>query len=472
MTSVVIIADSGAEMARLTATVDAAPGMVLVRHASGRAPVASIVADHQPAGRARRDVAAAPRARAPGRDPRVSPDSRIVVVAEDADARWLGSALGAGATAVIPAARGEALGTVLQEVLDADTAAAALMRRPRDREMSSSSHTPRKEALEMRVLIVVDNALTAEAIRREMRHAPTCRVIGYVNGRRPCALAIADAAPDLVVIDDAGEELDAAAHPRVPEHRPGGQGGPADGAHGRRAARGSSGRGHRLGDLQGAPPASVGLLIREVAAGNVFHAFARRTASTPVSSFLPNLTARELEILRWVAAGASNSAIARELFVTEQTVKFHLSNVYRARRPSPHGRATTPMSTGSSTPRRRSRCAPRCGPCRLRREPAHEIHGRPKEHEERISHPNHRAGRPTSSAGVLQGGFAGRRAWTRATPAVAASPAPSRAPSRATVRRCATSTSSTPTTSTATSPASSRTSTRPRTSPRWCSRSS
>ena len=61
----------------------------------------------------------------------------------------------------------------------------------------------------------------------------------------------------------------------------------------------------------------------------MFHAFARRTASNPVSSFLPNLTARELEILRWVAAGASNSAIARELFVTEQTVKFHLSNVYR-----------------------------------------------------------------------------------------------------------------------------------------------
>ena len=30
----------------------------------------------------------------------------------------------------------------------------------------------------------------------------------------------------------------------------------------------------------------------------MFHAFARRTASNPVSSFLPNLTARELEILR------------------------------------------------------------------------------------------------------------------------------------------------------------------------------
>jgi DNA-binding NarL/FixJ family response regulator len=30
-----------------------------------------------------------------------------------------------------------------------------------------------------------------------------------------------------------------------------------------------------------------------------------------------------------VAEGTSNAAIARELWVTEQTVKFHLSNIYR-----------------------------------------------------------------------------------------------------------------------------------------------
>jgi DNA-binding NarL/FixJ family response regulator len=41
------------------------------------------------------------------------------------------------------------------------------------------------------------------------------------------------------------------------------------------------------------------------------------------------LTARELEILRAVAEGQTNARIARQLWVTEQTVKFHLSNVYR-----------------------------------------------------------------------------------------------------------------------------------------------
>jgi len=43
----------------------------------------------------------------------------------------------------------------------------------------------------------------------------------------------------------------------------------------------------------------------------------------------PRLTRRELEILRLAADGHSNAQLARMLWVTEQTVKFHLSNIYR-----------------------------------------------------------------------------------------------------------------------------------------------
>ena len=50
----------------------------------------------------------------------------------------------------------------------------------------------------------------------------------------------------------------------------------------------------------------------------------------PPSRQIPGgLTRRELEILKLVAEGHSNAALARMLWVTEQTVKFHLSNVYR-----------------------------------------------------------------------------------------------------------------------------------------------
>ena len=41
------------------------------------------------------------------------------------------------------------------------------------------------------------------------------------------------------------------------------------------------------------------------------------------------LTDRELTMLKALARGLSNKAISRELWVTEQTVKFHLGNLYR-----------------------------------------------------------------------------------------------------------------------------------------------
>jgi DNA-binding NarL/FixJ family response regulator len=42
-----------------------------------------------------------------------------------------------------------------------------------------------------------------------------------------------------------------------------------------------------------------------------------------------DLSRRELEILERVAAGRSNRAIAGELWLSDQTVKFHLRNIYR-----------------------------------------------------------------------------------------------------------------------------------------------
>jgi len=41
------------------------------------------------------------------------------------------------------------------------------------------------------------------------------------------------------------------------------------------------------------------------------------------------LSRRELEILQLVAAGLTNREIARHFWVTETTVKFHLTRIYR-----------------------------------------------------------------------------------------------------------------------------------------------
>ena len=48
-----------------------------------------------------------------------------------------------------------------------------------------------------------------------------------------------------------------------------------------------------------------------------------------VSDDFAELTLRERQILQLVAQGHSNAKLAKMLWVTEQTVKFHLSNVYR-----------------------------------------------------------------------------------------------------------------------------------------------
>jgi DNA-binding NarL/FixJ family response regulator len=43
----------------------------------------------------------------------------------------------------------------------------------------------------------------------------------------------------------------------------------------------------------------------------------------------PRLTARQWELLRLVAAGHSNADIARQLFLSENTVRKHLENIYQ-----------------------------------------------------------------------------------------------------------------------------------------------
>jgi DNA-binding CsgD family transcriptional regulator len=44
---------------------------------------------------------------------------------------------------------------------------------------------------------------------------------------------------------------------------------------------------------------------------------------------LPALTDRERSILSAVASGMTTAAISQDLWVSEHTVKFHLTNIYR-----------------------------------------------------------------------------------------------------------------------------------------------
>jgi DNA-binding NarL/FixJ family response regulator len=72
------------------------------------------------------------------------------------------------------------------------------------------------------------------------------------------------------------------------------------------------------------------LAIRQAFHHSVFLATDRRVPAADRSSTTSTkLTPRERETLEAVATGLSNAEVARGLCVTEQTVKFHLANIYR-----------------------------------------------------------------------------------------------------------------------------------------------
>jgi DNA-binding NarL/FixJ family response regulator len=91
--------------------------------------------------------------------------------------------------------------------------------------------------------------------------------------------------------------------------------------------------------LKDAEPEAITAAIRQVAAGNgtidqsltrrIMREFVQRRSLQPVSTSRGSdvLTGREQEILRLLAQGMSNEAIARELVVETSTVKSHLARM-------------------------------------------------------------------------------------------------------------------------------------------------
>lgn len=77
-------------------------------------------------------------------------------------------------------------------------------------------------------------------------------------------------------------------------------------------------------------PRDLGAVLRQAVTGSVFQTIG--VSSSEASSrhaSQAGLTPKEQEVLTALARGLSNRQIAKELWLAEQTVKFHLSNIYR-----------------------------------------------------------------------------------------------------------------------------------------------
>jgi DNA-binding NarL/FixJ family response regulator len=179
-----------------------------------------------------------------------------------------------------------------------------------------------------RLLIVADHTLVVHAIRLALRQTAGFEVVGFVDGRQAIGAHLAETRPDVVLVDDMQDSQDALNRLReVDEFAPDAKALMLTVDMDDEWLDKAFEAGVAAVLSKSVHPVALGTLLREIVRGTVVHS-PRRTRVTAPAEECP-LTTRELEILRLAAQGMTNGRIARELWVTEQTVKFHLSNTYR-----------------------------------------------------------------------------------------------------------------------------------------------
>lgn len=83
--------------------------------------------------------------------------------------------------------------------------------------------------------------------------------------------------------------------------------------------------------VKNAELSDIGPVLRQTAARTVHHAIGYAPVDEPAAADprLPGLTDREQVILGLIAKGLTTAVISQELWVSQQTVKYHLTNIYR-----------------------------------------------------------------------------------------------------------------------------------------------
>ena len=186
----------------------------------------------------------------------------------------------------------------------------------------------------MRTAVVLDpHPLWLDAVERVLTLSGFT-VVGRVTRASDALDLIEEHAPDLLVAEIGGApEADRysvirAARDRVPSIRVL----VLSGVDEAETVRGALASGAVAYVVKTADPEDLALAVRHSFQPSIF-LLGQPAPSAPAdgskTDVAHELTKRELEILRLAAEGLSNGQLARRLWVTEQTVKFHLSNVYR-----------------------------------------------------------------------------------------------------------------------------------------------
>ena len=181
----------------------------------------------------------------------------------------------------------------------------------------------------MKLLLADDHPLVLAALRATLEAAGDFEVVAEARSGSQVLPRVRETEPDVVVLDVNMPELDGlaclerlrAAHPEVRVVMLSGD----EAAEHVEAAQERGACGYLAKSL---PPDELPAALRAALAADGFAVFGVAELDAEAGSPL-GLSEREVAMLRTLALGLSTSAIGRELWITEQTVKFHLTNIYR-----------------------------------------------------------------------------------------------------------------------------------------------
>jgi DNA-binding NarL/FixJ family response regulator len=182
----------------------------------------------------------------------------------------------------------------------------------------------------MRVLVADDHRLMLDGVRRALEADGGFEIVGETQDGAQVVDLVGKTKPELVLLDVRMPNVDGLAcldeiHRRFPEIKVVMLSASTSPELISAALR----RGASAYLAKSVDPSDLPSTLRQAVEGNVFSASAISGDAENDTAKAAGLTERERSILEALAKGKSNDEIAKELWVTQQTVKFHLTNIYR-----------------------------------------------------------------------------------------------------------------------------------------------
>jgi DNA-binding NarL/FixJ family response regulator len=182
----------------------------------------------------------------------------------------------------------------------------------------------------MRVLIADDHRLIAEGIRKALEETGDFDVVGEANTGSQVLPLVRRTNPDLVILDLRMPGVDGlTCLEQIREQHPNVKVVVLSMSTDPSVIQAALKRGASAYVVKSVNPMDLPSVLRQAVEGTVFSAIGLEESGESESARDLGLTSREVTIIQALSRGLSNQAIGKELWVAEQTVKFHLTNIYR-----------------------------------------------------------------------------------------------------------------------------------------------